>query len=100
MKNKPKDEWITPEERMRLACLGRELEELEERKESLAVEARAIIGFETPVAGIDDEWWFSLLEDCGMVEDAFVEYAIKSRKRFRAEELQAELAELNKDLLA
>jgi hypothetical protein len=88
--------WTTAAEKQKLELLGKQFAKLEEEIESLVIKARKIIGFENPES-IDSEEWESIRFE-SMPEDAFVDYAVSSRKRWKIESLKAELKSIEEKL--
>lgn len=88
--------WTTAAEKQKLELLGKQFAKLEEEIESLVIKARKIIGFENPES-IDSEEWEAIRFE-SMPEDAFVDYAVSSRKRWKIESLKAELKSIEEKL--
>ena len=88
--------WTTAEENRKLKLLGSQFAKLDKEIESLVIKAREIIGFENPES-IDSEEWEAIRFE-SMPEDAFVDYAVSSRKRWKIESLKAELKSIEEKL--
>lgn len=88
--------WTTAEENRKLKLLGSQFAKLDKEIEALVIKARKIIGFENPESIDSEEWEFIRFES--MPEDAFVDYAISSRRRWKVESLEAELKSIKESL--